>query len=252
LRDTGDPVAVAERIAEVCARSLGDALASVVLHGSLALGDYTPGLSDIDLLVVVDRPVLDSEIDSLTRAVASGRADADGKVDLRVVTRAAAAIPSRAPPMELYVRLEGSAPPEIESRCPGEPDLVVEFAICRDHGRRLLGAAPHEIIGQVPDEWLLMAGDAQLARWESLTDDAPHAVLMVLTACRIWRFAEEHAHCSKAAGGHWALARDPSLTAVSDALRRRAGEPVRIEPAEIGRLLRIVHTRIAAHPAARH
>jgi predicted nucleotidyltransferase len=29
-------------------------VAGVVLHGSLALGDYLPGRSDIDLLVVVD------------------------------------------------------------------------------------------------------------------------------------------------------------------------------------------------------
>jgi predicted nucleotidyltransferase len=149
---TRDALEFAERIAAICSRVLGEIVASFIVHGSLALGDYTPRHSDIDLLGVVDRPLLDSEIELLTRAVAAERADAPALVDLRVVTRAAAAAPSKAPSMELYVRLDGSAPSEVESRHPGEPDLVVEFSICRAHGRALLGAEPHAVIGEVPDE----------------------------------------------------------------------------------------------------
>jgi predicted nucleotidyltransferase len=242
--DASAALAFAERISASCGQVLDEILASVVVHGSLALDDYTPGHSDVDLLGIVDRPLLDLEIASLTRVLAAEQAQAPGPVDLRVVTRAAAATPSEAPPMELYVRLDGSAPPDVESRHP-EPDLVVEFSICLQHGRALLGAEPRAAISEVPDDWVLLAGDAQLARWQSLTDDAPHAALMVLTACRIWRFSEERTHCSKAAAGSWALARDPSLTAVRDALRQRAGDPVRIAPTEIGRLLKIVRTRIA-------
>lgn len=245
-----DAFAVAERIAAICSRVLGETIASLILHGSLALGDFTPRYSDIDLLGVVDRPLPDSEIDSLTRAVAAEQPDAPAPVDLRVVTRAAAAAPAQAPPMELYLRLDGSAPPQVESRHPGEPDLVLEFSICRAHGRALLGAEPHAVIGEVPDEWVLLVGDAQLARWQSLTDDARHAALMVLTACRAWRFSQERSHCSKAAAGSWALARDPSLTTVRDAIRQRWGEAVPIDPTEIGRLLSIVRTGIAANQHA--
>jgi predicted nucleotidyltransferase len=35
---------------------LGEAVAGVILHGSLTLDDYVPGRSDVDLLVVVDDP----------------------------------------------------------------------------------------------------------------------------------------------------------------------------------------------------
>jgi predicted nucleotidyltransferase len=249
-RHVRDALASAERIAAICSRVLGEIVASLVVHGSLALDDYTPRHSDIDLLGVVDRPLLDSEIELLTRAVAAERADAPAPVDLRVVTRAAATAPSKAPPMELYVRLDGIAPPEVESRHPGDPDLVVEFSICRAHGRALLGAEPHAVIGEVPDEWVLLVGDAQLARWQSLTDDGRHAALMVLTACRVWRFSQERSRCSKAAAGSWALARDPSLKAVRDAIRQRSGDAVRIDPTEIGRLLSIVRTRIAGNQHA--
>jgi len=39
----GDARAFADRVAAACGRVLGGALASVILHGSLVLGDYTPG-----------------------------------------------------------------------------------------------------------------------------------------------------------------------------------------------------------------
>jgi predicted nucleotidyltransferase len=250
-RDVSDALAFAERIAAICGQALGDTLASAIVHGSLALDDYRPEHSDIDLLAVVDRTLDERAIESLMRMVAAEHAKSAFRVDLRVATRAAAAAPSEAPKMELYLRLDGSAPPEVEWRHPGEPDLLVELSICRAHGRALLGAEPHVLIGEVPDEWVVVAGDAQLARWQSLTDDAPHAALMVLTACRIWRFNEERIHCSKGAAGSWALARDPSLTAVRDALRQHAGDSIRIAPTEIGRLLRIVRTHLAAIRVAR-
>jgi hypothetical protein len=246
----GEALALAERTAAICSEVLGEILASVIVHGSLVLGDYAPRHSDIDLLGVVHRPLLDLEIEALTRAHASEQDDAPCPVDLRIVTRAAAATPSPAPPMELYLRLAEGAPPEVETRHPGDADLVVEFSICRQHGRALLGADPRVVIGEVADELVIAAGDAELARWQSLTDDARHAGLMVLTACRVWRFSEERTHCSKAAAGRWALAREPSLTAVRDALRQRAGDPVQIEPSDIGRLLAIVRARIAANHRA--
>jgi hypothetical protein len=93
----------------------------------------------------------------------------------------------------------------VERRHPGERDLVVEFSMCRAHGRSLFGAAPAELIGEVPDQWVVAVGEAQLADWEAIGDDPKHAELTVLTACRVWRFAEEGRHCSKTAAGRWAL-----------------------------------------------
>jgi hypothetical protein len=133
-----------------------------------------------------------------------------------------------------------------ERRRPGERDLAVELSVCRAHGRRLLGAAPAELIDQVPDRWVVAAGDAQLADWQVIGDDPPYAELTVLTACRVWRFAEEGRHCSKAAAAQWALRRDPTFGVVGDALRRRHGDPAtRIDPAQVARLLGLVRKRLA-------
>jgi hypothetical protein len=113
------------------------------------------------------------------------------------------------------------------------------------HGRSLLGAAPAELIGEVPDRWVLAAGDAQLAAWQAIGDDPPYAELTVLTACRVWHVAEEGRHASKATAAQWALERVPTLGVVGEALRRRQGDPAaRIDPAQVARLLAVVRARL--------
>lgn len=250
----------ANALAAALARVLGDILDSVILHGSLALGDYEPGRSDIDVLAVVERPLTDGEIEVARAVVFRLASRAPTVVDLRVVTRAAAAAPTRAPAMELYVRARGSGTTTVETRVAGEPDLVVELSIAREIGRTLLGCDPATVIGTVPDGWVVQYSDELLAQWEHLTDDPKHAELMVLTACRIWRFTTEGTYCSKSAAARWAVERDPSLTAVAGALRRRNEPDATVEPAEIARLLSIVRSRIArrllmirsADPPSRH
>jgi hypothetical protein len=237
----------AQALAGACAAVLGEAVAGVILHGSLALGDYVPGRSDVDLLVVVDDPLGDARFDALTQAMASRRPEAPGPVDLRLVTRQVAASPTPAPPMDAYLRLTPTCGVRVEERRhPAERDLAVELSVCRAHGRSLLGAAPAELIGEVPDRWVVAAGDAQLADWQAIGDDPPYAELTVLTACRVWRFAEEGRHCSKAAAAEWALRRDPSLQVVRDALHQRHCDPIgRIDPPQVQRLLALVRARLA-------
>jgi predicted nucleotidyltransferase len=218
---------------------------SVILHGSLATGSFEPALSDVDLLVVVGRSLTDGELATLERLVVGSH---EARVDFRVVTRAVAAAPTPDPTLELYVGLHGDEP-EILRRAV-ERDLVAELSIVRAGGRSLVGAEPSAVVGVVPVEWVVAYGDEHLARWQGLTDDAHHAELMVLTTCRIWRFATEGVHCSKADAGRWALVRDPSLAAVEAALRQRAGNDVRMKPAEIANLLARVRAEIASPKGA--
>jgi hypothetical protein len=237
----------AEMLARSCSEALGGIVAGVILHGSLTFDDYLPGRSDVDLLVVAQDPLRDAQLAALTEALAGRRPRAPGPADLRVVTRQVAASPVPAPPMEAYLRLTPSSGVRLEARRhPGERDLAVELSVGRAHGRSLWGAAPAELIGEVPDRWVVAAGDAQLADWQAIGDDPPYAELTVLTACRVWRFAEEGRHCSKAAAAEWALGRDSTLGVVGDALRRRHGDPAaRIDPAQVARLLAVVRARLA-------
>jgi hypothetical protein len=240
----------AERLAHGCAQVLRDPDVGVILHGSLALGDYTPGRSDIDLLAVAEPALTDGEIAAIIDLTAKERPHAPARVDLRVVTRAAAAAPTPSPPMELYVAMDPASGLEVETHHPGERDLVVEFSMSRAHGLALSGPPPRELIGEVPDEWVLAIGDAQLADWQRLGDDPLHAELTVLTACRIWRFGEARRHCSKTAAAEWALSRDPTLRAVREVLHRRRTDPTFVAaPEGVRELLAVVRSRIAAQRA---
>jgi hypothetical protein len=190
---------LAATIAAAAEQAFGINVRSVILHGSLTLGGYVPGRSDVDLLVVVQERLRDEEVAALVRAL--GECEARTRVDLRVATAAVAAAPVVAPPMEAFVELRPGAPPAAQLRHPGETDLLVEFSVCRQHGLALVGAPPLSVIGEVPLDRVLEVADGYLARWESLTTDAPHAELMVLTACRIWHLAETGKHSSKAEAG---------------------------------------------------
>lgn len=244
-RAARNAMSFAEQLAHACVPLLGD-LEAVILHGSLVLGGYVPGKSDVDLLAVVGRPLGDSKRIELQELVLRLWRDAPSGLDWRVVTRKVAANPSRAPAMELYVGLHAGHDPEIESCVEAEPDLTVELSMARLHGRSLVGAAPTQVIGHVPIEWVVAYGDVVLTRWQDLTDDLESAELMVLTACRIWRLAVEETYCTKDEAGRWAIARDPSLTVVADVLKGRSGEQhIRVEPPAIGRLLEHVRREIA-------
>jgi hypothetical protein len=220
-----EALAFAANLAACLTDAIGSAVVSVILHGSLTLGDFVPGRSDIDLLTVVDDRLTADQLGAVRDAVDRPRDGARARLDLRVVTAATAALPTRTPPLEAAVVLHPGQMLAMETRIAQEPDLVIELSVARAHGRNIIGGGPDEVIAPVPREWLVEIGDRQLAAWECLTTDDRHAELMTLTPCRIWRFAAEGVHCSKTAAGRWALERDSSLPAVAEALRQRAVEP---------------------------
>jgi hypothetical protein len=50
------------------------------------------------------------------------------------------------------------------------------------------------VIAPVPADWIVERGRYWLKMWRSRTDDSRHAAFMILTTCRIWRFAVEQVH----------------------------------------------------------
>jgi predicted nucleotidyltransferase len=217
----------AERLAHLLADIVGSGARSVMLHGSLSAGGFRPGRSDIDLLAVVDGGLADAQAAVVERL--ARRADVGGAagVDLDVVTAEVADAPNRAPALELHLGRydRPSVEIEVQRRVPGAPDLLAELSTARAHGRALVGAAPHEVIAPVPADWIVERGRYWLMTWRSRTDDARHAAFMVLTACRIWRFAVERVHCPKAHAARWALDQDKSLLVVRQALQQYEHDP---------------------------
>lgn len=239
-------LACAERVAAATVAVLGDDALGVVLHGSLAMGGYLPGRSDVDLLVVAARPLLPSGVEELTAATLTAAADWPARVDYRLVLAPAAARPTREPPMELWIEIDGRLPggQRVHIRRAGERDLVLELSICRALGQSLHGASPGSLIGAVPPAWVDQVGLTQIEDWIEIGEDLRFAQMTVLTACRIWRFKEERVHCSKSEAGRWALGRDPTLAVVRMALDHRERDPATpIPTADVARLLSLVRGR---------
>ncbi len=229
----------AERLADLCVDVLGDRLRSVVLHGSLVAGGFRPGRSDLDLLVVVDEGLTDARAIALEAGVATADAGDAAGIDLHVVTAEVARTPTRDPGLELHVgRYSGGV--EV-TRNVHDPDLLAELSMARAHGRALRGAAASDVIAPVAARWVVDRNRYWLESWRSLTDDATNAAFMVLTACRMWRFAVEQVHSAKAEAGAWALRRDPSLHVVRQALRQYGVDPdAPVDADGIGPLLDLV------------
>ena len=212
----------AELLAHLLTDIVGAATRSVILHGSLSSGGFRPGRSDIDLLAIIDGGLTDLQVAALERLVRQADTGGAMGIDMHVVASEVAGAPTRTPSLELHIgRYDGSSIElEVERRVAASPDLPAELSMARADGRALQGAAPREVIAPVPADWIVDRGRHWLLTWRSLTGDAEHAAFMALTACRIWRFALESVHCSKAQAAQWALDRDPSLTAVEQAIQQ--------------------------------
>jgi hypothetical protein len=181
------------------------------------------------------------QADALIEVVQSTDLGPAAGVDLLVVTAsAAAATRGEDPGRELLVgRWPGQDEElEVEERDEHVSDLWPELSETRAHGRALTGLEPRNIIGVVPANRVRANSLAHLRRWLGLTDDARNASLMVLSACRMWRFELTGEHVSKTAAASWALERDPSLVGAEQALRARTtSHPVTIAPHHVERVL---------------
>ena len=214
------------RVSDRTATALGDSLVGVYLHGSAVLGGFALERSDLDLLVVVSGP-LGAATKRRLAAELSPRAmpcPAARGLELSVVTRATTLEPTPEPPFELHLGTggHGGAPRVVDGVAhPGDPDLPLHFAVCRQHGRALFGPPPRRLFAPVPRVWLLgaMARDLAWAR-----EQAP-VEYQVLNACRAWRFAEEDVLCSKLDGGRWARGRLDDPVLVDVAIARQTGGP---------------------------
>ena len=232
-----------ESLAGSCVSVLSVPVRSVILHGSLATGDFVPGVSDIDLLIVVDEPLHRTECDALVAVVRAADPAPAGGIDLHVVLSSVAAAPGREPAVELLVGRHAGEDLEVGTAVAADADLPAELSMARAGGRALAGAAPAAVLGVVDPAAIHERSAFWLRHWLARADDVRHGVFMVVTACRMWHFRVEGTHASKSAAGAWALRRDPSLIAVRQALTRGR---VRIEERDVRAVLQAA---LSAFPA---
>lgn len=208
-----DIQAYLDRVVAALKEELGAGLVGVCLHGSLAMGAFVPGRSDIDVLAVCGDP-LSSQHSRATGAVldAIPRPRSAGELEFSLVTEAEAREASAKPAFEVHVSTH-----EVDSVVdghdrPGDEDLVIHFAMARARGRALLGPEPNDLFPEPDRPSLVRAflSDLELARrhgaawWEG--HDMPELTSIayrVLNAARSWRYLETGELGSKVEGAAW-------------------------------------------------
>jgi streptomycin 3"-adenylyltransferase len=220
----------------------------VYLHGSAVLGGFQPGHSDVDILAVVERPGTVDDQRAMGQAIATSARTCPGAgLELSVITAATAATIERGPviasaahrhrqrsagsatcPFEVHVNTTGPDPVVVTGADhPGDPDLVLHCAVCREHAFAVTGPPPGRVFGPVPRDRVLAAMAADL--WWAI--DEGYIGYAVVNACRALRYAESGMLCSKRDGVEWYRAHHAgdsvALAALEHTRHAGGGDPCR-------------------------
>jgi predicted nucleotidyltransferase len=192
--------------------SLGEKLVGVYVRGSLAMGDFIPSTSDIDLLVVTEQPV--TTLEFATLSALHGHITAlpnpfANRLEIAYIDRAAL---RRFTPGLCHPTLgQGETLAWSEHRT----HWIVERWGVREYGMALVGPDPKQLIEPVGMDEVRAAVRSRLhdwAEWAAQPDDPDwqgprsHKAYVVETLCRALYTLDCGALCSKPHAVAWALA----------------------------------------------
>lgn len=263
LRDrkpmTQDSVIVpveAARVLPIVQRGFGASLLAVYLHGSAVAGGLRPD-SDVDILVVVDRPAAPAVRGDLIAELMtiSGRSPArragPRPIELIAFQRAdlaASAYPARSELVYgewLRDAFEAGAAPGPVS----DPEFTLLLAQARQDARALFGPPPAELLPIISQADVRRAiGDALPALLDTMEGDERN---VILTLARMWRTLATGEFVPKDAAAAWAVSRLPAETAQWVAEARQAyldggGADRRARPLGVRRAIDALAERVAA------
>lgn len=206
---TREAFASAKEMSAKARDTLGDVVSGVYLHGSLAMGGFNPGRSDIDLLIVVDRVPDRRSLHALTRATLHlhDRLPEGRSIEFTVVEDSALRFFSHPSPFVYHYssahREKYAADPDYLCGGRTDPDLAAQVAVAYERGIALHGQPLRETYPPVPktDYRRSILHDVSTAETDILHDP----VYVVLNLCRVLLFAAEERIASKQEGGEWAI-----------------------------------------------
>lgn len=188
---------------------LGGQFAGMYVHGSLALGGFEPGRSDIDFLVATSTRLTDGLTQALREMharLAAARLPWAGTIEGSYIPLAAL---RRYDPLDCAhpaLRSDGSF--EVDGH---GPDWIIQRHILREKGLRLAGPPARELIDPVEPEELRRAQLGILRSWWSRPFASPerfgsaeYQAYAVLTMCRALYMLEFGEVAPKPQAAAWA------------------------------------------------
>ena len=207
-------------------RILQDNLTGVYLHGSAVMGCFNPQKSDLDFIIVVNKPPCDAVKRSYMEMVVKYNALGPAKgIEMSIVLRDVCKPFVYPTPYELHFSTGHldwyrEDPDDYISRMNGtDKDLAAHFTIITKRGKCLCGAPINDVFAEVPSAdymdsiWFDVEGAA-----EEITE---YPMYLTLNLARVLAYKEEKLVLSKKEGGEWAIQRLPAeyCPLVLDALR---------------------------------
>lgn len=191
---------------------LGNHFRGMYLYGSLALGDFDPHSSDIDFIVVTDDELTDDLIAALQQMHA--RFDESpsawaGKVEAAYIPQEA--LHHLTPTDARYPQVEKGTP---LFKAPLEIGWIFQCYTLREHGVRVAGLDPHQLLAPIgpsdlrravptiPNMWLEQARNDP--SWLDWLRQRENQAFVVLTLCRLLYTLNEADVASKPAAARWA------------------------------------------------
>lgn len=241
---------------------LGEAIVGVYVHGSLALGKFLPARSDLDMLIVVDRPLAPEERFKLMIAFLSLHKQ-PVPVEASIVTNSDLDAWTHPLPYQFHFsehwrkRFEAMEAKEDDTfwRFRGQatdPDLACHVRLTKLKGISLHGPAASELLPDVPEEHF----------WDAIRCEADDHLRAsgdlefggVLSLLRIWSYREEGVIYSKSDAGRWAAERlsEPHRSIVLGAVAEYESNesPLGLNQEEMTRFKTFLKERIYANGGA--
>lgn len=251
-------IPVLQKHAQVLFDSLGDKLTGIYVHGSAAMGGFTPTQSDFDYLVTTSNPLTPEERQKLSKSFLDVYGiDAPAKgVEMSIVVEKFAGEDFLYPtPFEFHmgtkemIEKQGLQKPEN-----GDPDLAAHFTITKKHGICVYGKPIDEVFIDVPRKYYLdsIAKDSEesFQNIQAKTGSEKCVVpnYAVLNFCRVLAFIENELIISKTEGAKWALENLPEKyhPIISAALHeyQNVGSSEKIDPELLKQFATFAQTKI--------
>ena len=211
---------------------LGSSLVAATLVGSAGAGWYEAGVSDVDVALVVKRPLDEDSARSLAEKLSHSRLPCPARrLELVVYRRDLLADPAWPLPFELNFNTGRGMDDHVGLDPSAEAAhwFLLDLAIARERSTPLAGPPLHVLLGEIARTDVL---DALRSALDWYADEEPDPAASILAACRAWHFAEEGEWASKRDAAEWATARLLDPGPVHRALTLRGGGTVEL-PTEV-------------------
>lgn len=203
----------------------GKELTGVYLHGSMAMGCFNPKKSDIDLIVIVESDISDTQKMQFMERIVDLNKQAPSKgLEVSIVKREYCDPFTYPTPFELHFSpahlqwFRDDPQGYVEKMKGVDIDLAAHFTMINHYGIVLCGEAVEKVFAAVPrkDYVASICADVEDAK----EDIVENPVYVILNLCRIIAFLQDGLYLSKEEGGKWAMEhlqlKDSSL--IADAL----------------------------------